>query len=174
MNNLKVVIPAIIIFILAIGGVYYLYKSQVIDDTTPLAATATPQGSAFPQVTGTPSASPSTNVGSQPATGSDELKVYNVGIYVNTPTFNQKITSPLKVSGKANVTSQKVVARVKDSDGNVLGQAEAAACVGLDACPFEMTISFSKPSTVYGTLEIYSPSTVNSEQKHLQFIQISF
>ncbi|MEK7581558.1 MAG: Gmad2 immunoglobulin-like domain-containing protein [Patescibacteria group bacterium] len=180
MNSLKIIIPAVILFILATAGVYTIYQTQTANkktvDATPQISPQSnfPTSSASPKLQPSPTSASQTNVQAQPATGTDELEIKNEGIQLQSPTRGELVNSPLTVSGIANVTSQIVVITVKDTAGNTLGQGTAQACVGLDACYFETTIAFSGPRTSIGYLEVYSPSTIDNSPTFLQTIPVSF
>lgn len=180
MNSLKIIIPAVILFILATAGVYTIYQTQTAEkiatDASPQISLQSnfPTSSTSPKLQSSPSPTSQTNVQAQPATGTDELEIKNEGIHMQNPTPGSLASSPLVVSGIANVTSQKVVVIVKDTTGSTLGQGTAQACVGLDACYFEATIAFSKPKTDIGLLEVYSPSAIDNSPTFLQTIPVSF
>lgn len=177
MSSLKVIIPLVIIFILGVAGVYAIYKSQMPKVTDLVATSANPQAVNFPKNSPapTPVATPTVQ-GSQvqPNTGSNDLEIKNIGITLDMPIANQKISSPQVIRGKANVTSQKVVVQIKDSTGQILGKSQASACVGLDACSFETSIIFSSPLTPAGTVEIFSPSAIDANPTYTTSIAVSF
>lgn len=181
MSSLKWIIPIVIVAILVGIGAYTIYKAQTGNVEIGEVENEATTSAGFGEITSpspTPKSSPQTQaatVNNQPATGpEDELLVKNAGIQVINPTSGQLISSPLKVSGTANVTSQTVVIKIKTTDGKVLGEGSAQACVGLDACPFEASVVFDKPQTSIGLLEIYSPSTVDNSPTYLQSVPVSF
>lgn len=175
LNNLKIVILLIIVFVLAVSAGFYFYQKRIIKNV-PLTELATPSPAAnFPASSASPSTFGSQSVpNSQPQTGSDTQEIKNIGIEVNNPKQATIITSPLLVSGKANVFEGKVTILVKDADGNVLGQGNAIACMGYDACPFEAKVYFEKSSSAIGTVEVYSPSGLDGSPQYLQVIPIGF
>lgn len=173
MNNYRVVVLLIIIFVLAIAGAFYIYRRQTanvkITDFEPLPS----PGFTF----SSPSPSPvsATQVpGQQPAAGSDSIVVKNEGIKVITPSASSQITSPVTIAGYANVLSGKVQIKIKDGNGKILGSTQTTACFGYDACTFETTINFDSPTTQAGILEVYSPSSLDNSAKYLQQILIRF
>lgn len=178
MRSLKIIIPAILLFLLIVGGVYTIYQSQVtpkVDlDITNL---PTPPKNNFPQSTASakPQVVSSSNVTNQPSTGpGDEIAVQNIGISVNNIKQGQQITSPFTIMGIANVTSQTVTINVRDNNGNILGRGGATACVSITGCNFEASITFQKPLDKAGYIEIYSPSTFDSSPTFLQTIPVIF
>ncbi len=180
MSSLKVIIPLIIIFVLAIAGVYAIYKSQATNTDLALATpAASTQIISFPKTSPTPKLTPSPSplvaMGSQtPNTGTDEIEVNNKGIQITSPTAGQQVGSTILVRGTANVTSQKVIITIVDTAGNTLGQGQAKACVGLDACNFEASIALSKAKTDIGLMEAYSPSTIDNSHTYQTTIPVSF
>ncbi len=180
MNNLKIVIPAIIVFILSIAGLYYLYQTQTGGklnlDTT---QEASPKNN-FPQASS--SASPINVKGAQdknappeqPSTGSDNYQKLNTMIAISSPQQSDIISSPLKIQGFANVTSQLVFIHLKDANGKILSTARASACLNLTPCEFSTTIVFDNPLTKTGTLEAYSKSTFDNTISDQTSLSINF
>lgn len=177
MRSLKIIIPAILLFLFIVGTIYTIYQIKVapkdILDTTSLPSPKNnfPQSSASakPKVYGT------SNVASQPSTGpEDELAVQNIGILVGNIKPNQQISSPFTIKGIANVTSQTVVIAVHDHAGNFLGQGRAATCVSLIGCNFEASIAFQKPQVKTGFIDVYSPSSIDNSPTFLQTISVNF
>lgn len=171
-KDLKLVIPAALIFILALFGIYRLYQVRVAkteESPTPSPIVAPSGFETFPppSVTTFP---PQT----QPASGSDTVEVKNIGIKLEFPQEGDIITSPIKVTGTANVFEGHVAIRVKDATGKIIGQGLATACMDFDACPFEASIVFTKPNTSSGSVEVYSPSGLDGSQQYLQTISVSF
>jgi len=177
MNNIKTIILLIIIFVIAVGGIYYLYQTQVVKINEDLLPYPTPTTTFEDLVSPSPIPSP---VGKltpprvQPEAGSNTIDVKNIGIEVESPHASSAISSPLNVKGRANVFEGKVQINVKDANGKILGSNQATACMGYDACPFETVINFDKSTTEAGILEVYNPSGVDGSPKYLQQILIRF
>lgn len=184
MYNLKIIIPLIIIFIYAAAGIYYLYQTQVISQNQ--YAVEQTQRNNFPQATASasPLKTPVGSVQSQsttkssasnlPATGSDNFGNLQTIISITNIPNNAQISSPVKVEGFANVTSQTVIINVKDSNGYILGTAKTPACLNLEPCPFSVTVAFSNPQTPNGFIEAYSPSTYDNSQQDKITLSVSF
>lgn len=147
-------------------GVYNRFAKRVAPEAQETIPLPTPQ-SRFP----TTEASPPPI---QPESGTNTKTVNNLGIVVTEPTENSIISSPVKVSGFANVSEGLVVIRVKDANGSVLGQGTATACMDVNACPFGASISFLKPETELGTVEVLSPSPVDGSPQYLEIINVRF
>lgn len=172
--SLYVGLVVVLIFALAIYGVFKLYQKRVTSQT--VSPTPTPQSfgtlpSPAPSTAPIQAANPPQTL---PAAGSETLEVKNAGIFVSVPKVGQIINSPLFISGTANITSQTVQIIVKNSLGEILGQGQAKACLAIDACPFETSIGFTKTPTPTGTIEIYSINIVNGQEEYLQTIPIIF
>lgn len=165
----SIVAASIIIFILALYGVYRLYQIKV---TKPL-----PNPSPVPttigfQVSPLPAASPKPS-GKQPETGpSDEFP--NIGILVESPDSGSTVTSPLQINGFANVPQKRVAIVVYDVYGNALGQGMATACFAKTPCPFSASVVFARPQTQTGTVEVFSPSTRSGSKEYLQIAKVNF
>ncbi|MCR4324308.1 MAG: Gmad2 immunoglobulin-like domain-containing protein [Candidatus Curtissbacteria bacterium] len=177
-RSFQVGLVVIAILILASIGVFQLFRSRVLNKPksptpTPLVvATPSPTGGFGNMVSPTPIAG--TTPPSQPATGSDTQEVRNVGITVNLPLSKSVVSSPVKVSGQANVFEGNVQIRVKDAKGNILGLGSATACMDYDACPFEASVVFEPSTTSTGTVEVFSPSGHDGSSQHLQIVHIKF
>lgn len=175
--SLYVGLVVVLIFALSIYGVFKLYQKRVAGQTatliTPTIQTlASP--SPTPSLTHTQVATTTNPPQTLPASGSDTVEIKNIGIFVSVPKNGQIVNSPIFVSGTANVTSQIVIIRVKNSIGDILGQGQAKACLDTDACPFEVSVSFTKAITQTGTVETYSQNVVNGQEEYLQSIPVSF
>lgn len=178
MNNLKTIIPAAIIFILITTGVYYLYKTQVSNkmdlsfkpSAIPSQNLKEASSSASPK---SPGAIPQA-LSSQPSTGPNDSLNLQTTIAITSPTQASFIKSPLLVKGYANITSQVVELKIKDSNGNTLGLSRASACIGYTACEFTANIVFSKPQTPTGSLEAYSKSTIDGSPTDVTLLDVNF
>ena len=173
-KSAKLAVPIIIAFLLIVFGIYQLYQKRLKEEAT---SSPSPSIVGFP----TPSIfSPSPIVlgsnapSTQPASGSDTVEIKDVGIFIDSPKESQQVTSPLKISGRANVFDGNVQIRIKDSTGNIKGKGSARACLGLNACPFETYVTFQKPSTFSGIVELYSPNAVDGSEDYLQTINVIF
>ena len=180
MNNLKIVIPAVIVFILMIAGLYYLYQTQTSFKTNINTTQETSPKNNFSQASS--SATPSNVKGaqdqnspqSQPSTGSESEQELKTIISITSPQSSSFITSPLKIQGFANVTSQVVFIHLKDANGKILSTARASACLSLIPCEFSTIIVFDNPSTKTGTLEAYGKSTFENTVTDLTSLSINF
>ena len=172
--SLYVGLVVVLIFALGIYGVFKLYQKKVVSPA--IAPTPAPQSfeslvSPSPSTTPKQAANPPQTL---PEAGSETQEVKNVGIALNAPKENQIVKTSLFVSGTANVTSQIVQIKVKDSIGEILGQGQATACLSVNGCPFEVWVNLTKPITQTGTVEVYSRNTVSGQAEYLQIIPVIF
>lgn len=176
MNQTKIVIAAVItLLLISVSAlvVYWLIQNNL--QKLPVAVQSpSPKASGFKAITTTPTPTPKSIVSNQPQTGSDTAEIKNIGVTIENVFSGETITSPITVKGKANVFEGQVILEIKDYNGNVLGKSTATACMGLDACPFEATIKFSKSSTPYGTLEAYAPSVKDGSKLYTQSVIVNF
>lgn len=171
-KDLKLIIPAALIFILALFGIYRLYQVRVGQPKPSPSPSPIVSPSGFPTLSPTPAFSPPPP--GQPASGSDTVEVKNIGITLDSPQSGNLITSPVKVTGRANVFEGHVAIRVKDAYGNIVGLGFATACMDVDACPFETSIFFPSSKTQMGTVEAFSPSAMDGSEQYLQSQSIRF
>jgi len=113
----------------------------------------------------------------KPITGPNNQKEYpgwiesaSGNMIVSSPQKDSKITSPVKIGGSARYAFQnKVYARIKDKNGNVIGTGEGDLTLG--GIPitgslyghFEFQVSFNAP-TPTGTVEVFSHNDQGQEQ----------
>lgn len=176
MNNLKTAVLIVIIFIIGVSGVFWIYQTQVKqaeEDLLPL-----PTVEPIPAEEAAPPSPDITDILTQappvqPEAGSDTVEIKNAGIFLETPEASSKITSPVIVSGKANILGD-IVLKVKDANGNVLGEEKTAACVSYDACPFSVTLHFKPSTNEAGTIEVLNQPAADASLKHVQSILIRF
>ena len=174
-NNLSLAVGAIVLIIfiaLSAFAISKVFQRQAEEEIEP-----PPQPS---PIGGFPAASPSPQTGQaniptvQPESGSNTASENNIRIFIETPSYFNLVSSPLKVSGFTNLPSGVIVARVKDESGQILGQSLANTCTISDSCSFEMEILFTDPPTTTGTVEVYNPSSPNSSEEFLQKVGVRF
>ena len=175
MTNPKALIVGIAVLILIVTGSIFasrkLSQIKVSQTTAKASPSPSPQGfSALSQATVKLEEQTLLSLKSQPETGAGDVK--NIGVFLNLPLSGTTISSPVKVSGFANVYDGLVKIKVKDTSGNVLGGNSATACMGLDACPFETNVSFTKSTTLVGTIEAWGLD--QNQLDLLQTIPITF
>jgi hypothetical protein len=176
MSNLKEIILLIIIFILGVSAMLYVYQRQTKNGNLDLGSLPSPEVTQT-RPTPTPTSIPTAgakSLSSQPATGNGDREIKNIGITIENPTSAEIVSSPLKIKGRANVFEGNVVIRIIDANGSILGQTTATACMDYDACPFVANVTFTKPQTVTGLLEVYGTSGLDGSPTYLQQISVNF
>jgi hypothetical protein len=191
MNNLKTAILLIVIFVLAVAGFYYFYLKQISKSQnlslppfeSPKAnfpsATASASPNSKTQSIGEEIKQPGTVAGtstfpaSQPETGIGQTQITGAGIVIQTPLAQTEITSPVMVSGLANVPTNLIV-EVKDATGQVLGIRKTSACFGYQACTFSVSIVFTNPNISSGQITVYNPSLSNNSPEYLTSVNVTF
>lgn len=191
MNNLKVAILLIIIFVLAVAGFYYFYLKQVSKSQNmslpPLespktnfpSATASASPITQREPTGEEIKQPGVVAGtssfprSQPETGIGQTQITDAGIIIQTPQAEAEITSPVVVSGTANVPNNLII-EIRDATGQILGTRKTAACFGYQACPFSVSVVFTNPKTSSGQITVYSPSLSGGSPEYSTSINVTF
>ena len=175
-NNLSFVVGAVVLiifFALVAFAASKFYQRQsektLLPSPRPTPVSGFPVSSPSPQTLGqanTPAV--------QPESGSNTLEENNIRIFIESPSPSDSITSPFKSNGYTNLTSGVIIAQVKDINGQLLGQGSTMACMDYDACQFNAQVSFEKPSTQTGAVEVYSPSALDGSDQYLQTILIRF
>jgi hypothetical protein len=158
---------AIIIFViaaLAIIGAYYLSKRQtaIVPEPSP---TSTPT-EGFPTIQTSPPAT-------QPDSGSDTLDTDNVTLILIEPYDQTKISSPVKISGFANVTESPITLNIKDANGKILGTGSPESCQDQNGCFFETEVKFQQSETAAGTI-VATTSSDDQKEKSLQTVAVNF
>jgi len=174
---------------LGAGGIYYLYQKQGFKPqpfakaspspslTTRLSVSPAPSSrtsvsppQTFPSLTSpTPIASPQV----LPQAGSETSNL-KLTISVTKPQAQEKISSPVRVTGFANVLNGQVSIEIKDEIGKILGSGSATACLGINPCLFEASIIFTKPQTQKGSIDVFTFSLENDSQDYFQMIPVKF
>lgn len=74
-------------------------------------------------------------------------------VHIYSPKMNEKIESPVKISGQAKTETGSIIIKLMDRNGLELASAQAP--VGKeDFTPFEVEIKFKKPDTNLGLIKI--------------------
>jgi hypothetical protein len=106
-----------------------------------------------------------------PKTSTQSAKPYTLtpGISVTAPIPDQIVASPLTISGSAYVTNKTVYYRLKDKTGKVLASDNVKTNVKDDTSygDFKADLTFSKPATDTGTVEIYEIGKDGTEQNKI-------
>ena len=90
------------------------------------------------------------------------------------PLANQQVTSPVRVSGTADVFEAVVSLRVLDSAGNELARTFTnAACGTGGRGVFAVTISYSVAQSQPGTIEVFEVSAKDGSPVNMQLIPVT-
>src|SRR3989338_4430438 len=147
-NNLSFVVGAVVLiifFALVAFAASKFYQRQSEKNLLP-SPIPTPV-SGFPVSSPSPQTLGQANTPAvQPESGSNTLEENNIRIFIESPSPSDSITSPFKINGYTNLTSGVFIAQV----------------------------SFEKPSTQTGAVEVYSPSALDGSDQYLQTILIRF
>ncbi|MBI2326696.1 hypothetical protein HYU92_00080 [Candidatus Curtissbacteria bacterium] len=153
MRNWLLILLGVIIFVSASSGIYYLYQKRIRETDFSLPPLPKPQNG-FPSAqesSATPS--PGTILGTQPDTGSGPN---SPGIILTSPQPDNFLSSPIFISGWTKIDSDKIEIKIKDQSNNILGKTTASSCSNFEVCPFATQLSFVKPQTSSGTIEVHS------------------
>jgi len=94
---------------------------------------------------------------------------------VESPVPNQRITSPVKVSGKSNFFEANTRIRVTDDSGEILADTFTTAKGWLgELHPFSKNIYYIKPYTERGIIEIFEESAGDGSETKKITIPVAF
>lgn len=128
-----------------------------------------------PKNTAPKTVAPSTSTNKESTAASSDVAISNQSLSVTAPVPNQSITSPVKVSGSSNFFEAHTSIRVKDGQGKILSQSFATAAGWMDQLyPFATYVSYEKPATANGTVEVYEASAQDGRDVNLISIPITF
>jgi len=172
-NYISLLVGTIVLFIiLALGafGIYQLFPKQITQEEASPTPQASPSGK-FPLSSPGGSTSPSSIPEVLPAAGTGDDSIH---IFIENPKPSDLISSPVSITGLTDISGSKIEIKVKDANGQILGHGQATACMDVKPCSFKTTISFEKPATLVGTLEVYSSSPKDGSPEYLQTATIRF
>ncbi len=95
-------------------------------------------------------------------------------IIVNQPWTGDKIANPVKVSGEALAFEAVVNFRLKDANGTVLKETTLQTKGGSERSAFAGEVSYDRPKTKTGTLEVYTVSAKDSSEQDKVSIPVKF
>lgn len=110
-------------------------------------------------------------------TQSEEESLLGAGITINTenplenemikiisPKINSEIKSPLAISGQANLAGNRLKIRIKDSKNLILKEAFAQTKNSKQLSDFSTNLTYKKPSSTKGTVEIFLVAAKNNSE----------
>lgn len=99
---------------------------------------------------------------------------YLPAITVQSPVIGEKMTSPVTVSGTADVFEAVVSVRILDSAGNEIARTFTTASCGTGCRgDYSVTVSYPVPGTEPGTIEVFESSAKNGLPVNVQLIPVT-
>jgi hypothetical protein len=99
---------------------------------------------------------------------------YLPAITVRSPVIGQEVTSPVAVSGTADVFEATVSVRVLDSAGHEIARTFTTATCGTGCRgDYSVPVSYSVPRTGHGTIEVYESSAKDGRPVNVQQIPVT-
>jgi hypothetical protein len=99
---------------------------------------------------------------------------YLPAITVQSPLIGEQVTSPVTVSGTANVFEAVVSVRVLDQAGNELARTFTNATCGTGCRgSYTVTIAYSAAQTEPGTVEVFETSAKDGQPVNVQLIPVT-
>lgn len=95
-------------------------------------------------------------------------------ITVNQPWPGDNISSPVAISGEAISFEAVVNIRIKDGNGKTLTESTLKTASGTDRSSFSGNVSFDKPKTSNGTVEVFTISAKDGSDQDKVSISIKF
>ena len=99
---------------------------------------------------------------------------YLPAITVRSPVIGARVTSPVTVSGTADVFEATVSVRVLDSAGHEIARTFTTASCGTGCRgDYSVTVSYSVPRTQAGTIEVFESSAKDGQPVNVQLIPVT-
>jgi hypothetical protein len=99
---------------------------------------------------------------------------YLPAITVRSPVIGARVTSPVTVSGTADVFEATVSVRVLDSAGHEIARTFTTATCGTGCRgDYSVTVSYSVPRTQAGTIEVFESSAKDGQPINVQLIPVT-
>ena len=114
--------------------------------------------------------------GASPVASTQPTATEEKPIVVTAPAANQLVSSPVLLTGSAIAFENTIYARIKDSNGQILGTVTItteASDVGLPG-KYSASLTFSTPTTDTGAIEVYETDAATGKDKSIVTIQVRF
>jgi hypothetical protein len=99
---------------------------------------------------------------------------YLPAITVRSPVIGARVTSPVTVSGTADVFEATVSVRILDAAGHEIARTFTTASCGTGCRgDYSVTISYSVPRTQAGTIEVFESSAKDGQPVNVQLIPVT-
>jgi hypothetical protein len=101
-------------------------------------------------------------------------KSYLPPITVQNPVIGGQVTSPVTISGTADVFEATVSVRILDSSGNEIARTFTTATCGTGCRgDYSVPVRYAVPREESGTIEVFETSMENGQPLHLQLIPVT-
>jgi hypothetical protein len=99
---------------------------------------------------------------------------YLPAITVQSPVIGEQVTSPVTISGTADVFEAVVSVRILDPAGNEIARTFTTASCGTGCRgDYSVTVSYPVPRTEPGTIEVFESSAKNGLPVNVQLIPVT-
>jgi hypothetical protein len=99
---------------------------------------------------------------------------YLPAITVRSPVIGARVTSPVTVSGTADVFEATVSVRILDAAGHEIARTFTTASCGTGCRgDYSVTVSYSVPRTQAGTIEVFESSAKDGQPVNVQLIPVT-
>jgi Immunoglobulin-like domain of bacterial spore germination/Sporulation and spore germination len=118
-----------------------------------------------------------TMIGGVPVPGPQTPAMYDgylPAIIVQNPVIGEQVTSPVTVSGTADVFEATVSVRILDSAGHEIARTFTTATCGTGCRgDYSVPVHYAVPSEEPGTIEVFESSMENGQAIHVQLIPVT-
>ena len=118
-----------------------------------------------------------TTIGGVPARGPQTPAMYGgylPAITVQNPAIGEQVTSPVTISGSADVFEATVSVRILDSAGHEIARTFTTATCGTGCRgDYSVPVRYAVPREEPGTIEVFETSMENGQPLHLQLIPVT-
>ena len=98
----------------------------------------------------------------------------NNSIEVTAPKINERIKSPVQISGQAAIFEAQFNARIKDNSGLILAETQLRTEEGQTMSPFSAKIKYKKSSANQGIIEVFDVSPKDGAEIYKVSIPVTF
>lgn len=95
-------------------------------------------------------------------------------IYIDSPQENEAIGNPVTIKGRAEVFEASFNIRIKDANGEILGQSTVTAEEGQVMSPYKINLSYATSTTEFGLIEAFDYSAKDGLIQDLVSVKIKF
>jgi len=163
-KTLIILIVVALVLAGATAGYYWWQSTQTGEESESTVST--------PSVT----TSPKRTAATSPTASTVSTATEDQPIVVTKPVANQLVTSPVQITGTAIAFENTIAARIKDSNGQVLGTVTITTNAPDVGQPgnYSASLTFSAPTTDTGSIEVYESDAATGADKNTVTIQVRF